>query len=47
MGCPNSKNRPKKGLHPLGVKTKKFLVARVERKNTFLSISPQPQIKNL
>jgi hypothetical protein len=20
MGCPNSKNRPKKGLHPLGVK---------------------------
>jgi hypothetical protein len=28
-------------------KTKNFIVARVEKKRTFLSISPQPQIRNL
>jgi hypothetical protein len=29
------------------LKTKNFIAARIEKKHTFLSISPQPQIKNL
>jgi hypothetical protein len=34
-------------LSPLGVKTKKFVATHVEKKRTFLSISLQPQIRNL
>jgi hypothetical protein len=34
-----------KSFNKENLKTKKFLAARVEKKHTFLSISPQPQIR--
>jgi hypothetical protein len=36
-----------KSFNKKNLKTKNFLAARVEKKRTFLSISPQPQIRNL
>jgi hypothetical protein len=32
MGCPNSKNRPKKGLRPLGVKWLEYGIIIFKRK---------------
>jgi hypothetical protein len=36
-----------KHFNKINLKTKKFLAARVEKKRTFPTISPQPQIINL
>jgi hypothetical protein len=36
-----------KKFNKKNLKTKKFLAARVEKQCTFLTISPQPQIRNL
>jgi hypothetical protein len=40
MSCPNSKNRPKKGLYPLGVKDKVFIfIGRLDSSHSICEVT--------